>query len=69
MAHEKECLENVREQLDSLKKERMMRMWLRAKCTECDKESVDDWEDTLEDGERVRIALDVVCSYFTVILF
>lgn len=47
MAHEKECLENVREQLDSLKKERMMRMWLRAKCTECDKESVDDWEDTL----------------------
>ena len=27
----------------------MMRMWLRAKCTECDKESVDDWEDTLEE--------------------
>ena len=49
MAHEKECLENVREQLYSLKKERMMRMWLRAKCTECDKESVDDWEDTLEE--------------------
>ena len=49
MANEKECLENVREQLDSLKKERMIRMWLRAKCAECDKESVDDWEDTLEE--------------------
>ena len=49
MANEKECLENVREQLDSLKKERMMRMWLRAQCAECDKESVDVGEDTLEE--------------------